>query len=117
LREATIRARNHYDAKYALWPRPSIDVLADDELPRGEPDFRGHACSAGMRFVNITPNGDVRHCSMESPRIGNLLQGTVRFATAPAPCDTRYCPYFCKKYVADARKYAGRPDAYRGIAF
>jgi MoaA/NifB/PqqE/SkfB family radical SAM enzyme len=100
LRESIKRARDHYTQAYEGWPRPSIDVLSDDELLDGLPNFRGHPCSAGVRFVQMSHDGEVHRCNPARSGMGNLLQGTVRFAEAPAPCDTNYCVYFCKKYAA-----------------
>jgi MoaA/NifB/PqqE/SkfB family radical SAM enzyme len=94
------RAREHYTRAYEGWPRPSIDVLSDDEFLDGLPNFRGRSCSAGMRFVQVSQDGEVRRCNEAGASMGNLLLGTVRFADAPAPCDTQYCPYFCRKYAA-----------------
>jgi MoaA/NifB/PqqE/SkfB family radical SAM enzyme len=100
LRVFILRAREHYTRAYEGWPRPSIDVLSDDELLNGLPNFRGRACSAGERFVQMSIDGEVHRCNPERSCMGNLLQGTVRFAQAPTPCDTNYCVYFCKKYAA-----------------
>lgn len=82
---------------------PSIDMFGDDQLLEGEPSFAGLSCDAGRRFVRIDPNGDVFRCSSET-RLGNLLEGTFARRAAPAPCDTKYCFYFCQKYAA-------KPDA------
>lgn len=95
---AIARARDHYDRAFAGWPRPSIDVLSDDELLAGEPNFRGRPCSAGFRFVSMSPNGDVRRCNPGRPSIGNLLRGPLRLGDGLLPCDTSYCAYFCRKY-------------------
>jgi MoaA/NifB/PqqE/SkfB family radical SAM enzyme len=99
---AILRARHWYDAAYAGWPRPSIDVFSDDDLLDGEPNFRGLLCSAGQRFVRVSADGEVDRCNPEpTSGMGNLLKRTVRFAAGPAPCNTQYCVYFCKKYTAE----------------
>jgi MoaA/NifB/PqqE/SkfB family radical SAM enzyme len=100
---AVLRARDWYDAAYDGWPRPSIDVFSDDDLLDGEPDFRGRLCSAGERFVRLSADGEVDRCNPEpGSGMGNLLKRTLRFAPGPAPCNTKYCVYFCKKYTAGA---------------
>jgi MoaA/NifB/PqqE/SkfB family radical SAM enzyme len=108
LRDAITRARDYYGAKFSGWPPPSIDVFSDDELLDGLPDFSARPCSAGFRFVAISPNGDVHRCSGDWPELGNLLQGTLRLTGAPRPCDRKYCVYFCNKYTADAARLAVR---------
>jgi MoaA/NifB/PqqE/SkfB family radical SAM enzyme len=109
LREYIVRAREHYTQAYEGWPRPSIDVLSDDDLLDGLPNFRGSPCSAGVRFVQMSHDGEVHRCNPARSSMGNLLQGTVRFAEAPAPCDTNYCVYFCKKYATPVQS-AGAPN-------
>ena len=104
------RARDHYTKAYEGWPRPSIDVLSDDDLLDGPPNFRGRPCSAGERFVQMSMDGEVRRCNPERSSMGNLLQGTVRFAEGPKPCDTNYCVYFCQKYAAASAKRAAPPN-------
>lgn len=105
LRDAIARARDRYTLLYEGWPRPSIDVLFDDDLLEGKPDFRGRPCSAGFRFVSVSEDGEVHRCSSNRPSLGNLLRGTLSLSAEPAPCDTQYCVYFCKKYTADALKH------------
>ncbi len=109
LREYIVRAREHYARAYEGWPRASIDVLSDDELLDGLPNFRGSPCSAGERFVQISHDGEVHRCNPARSSMGNLLHGTVRFADARTPCDTHYCVYFCKKYAAPVQD-AGAPN-------
>jgi hypothetical protein len=77
--------------------RPSIDTLNDDAFLDGEPSFSGMSCDAGYRFVQINPNGDVPRCG-PGEMFGNVLNGTLVRRRDPAPCNTRYCYYFCKKY-------------------
>jgi len=104
LRTAILQAREHYADRFAgadAMGRPSIDVFSDDELLASYPDFAGRPCSAGMKFVRISPNGDVHRCSRKTP-LGNLLRGTMQLNPTPTLCDTKYCVYFCKKYTADA---------------
>ncbi len=109
LRNFIARARERYLRVYEGWPRPSIDILSDDELLDGLPNFRGRSCGAGARFVRVQEDGEVHRCDDNRPSMGNLLTGTLRFAPGPAPCDTQYCVYFCKKYAAAASQPARRP--------
>jgi MoaA/NifB/PqqE/SkfB family radical SAM enzyme len=104
LRAEVARARDAYTARFPDWPRPSIDVFSDDELLMGRPGFRGVPCAAGLRFVSLASDGEVRRCNTGRPSLGNLLRRSVRFAAAPLPCDTSYCVYFCKKYTAEAAR-------------
>jgi MoaA/NifB/PqqE/SkfB family radical SAM enzyme len=110
LRKFIVRAREHYSRIYEGWPRPSIDVLSDDELLDGLPDFRGHGCSAGQRFVQMSHDGEVHRCNPTRSSMGNLLKGTVRFAEAAAACDTQYCIYFCKKYAEPSQWARGEHE-------
>jgi hypothetical protein len=118
LRAAILEARDHYEDRFSgagAMGRPSIDVFSDDELLATYPAFTGRPCSAGAKFVRISPNGDVFRCSKETPR-GNLLHGTMQLNTAPTPCDTNYCVYFCKKYTADAAASMVQPPVHGSAA-
>ena len=92
-------------AREAYWPfltgireAPSIDVFDDDELLGGEPSYVGRSCAAGSRFISIEPDGEVFRCSAKT-RLGNLLDGSFEPLPGPAACDTRFCPYWCRKYA------------------
>jgi len=116
LRAAILEARDHYEGRFSgagAMGRPSIDVFSDDELLTTYPTFAGQPCSAGTKFVRITPNGDVFRCSEKTP-LGNLLLGTMQLNPGPTPCDTRYCVYFCKKYTADAAASISSPPPVHG---
>jgi len=117
LRVFITRAREHYTRVYEGWPRPSIDVLSDDELLDGLPDFRGEPCGAGVRFVSMSPEGNVHRCNPARSSLGNLLHGTVRFAETSARCDTSYCVYFCKKYGKASVRPARAPLGAAAPAF
>jgi MoaA/NifB/PqqE/SkfB family radical SAM enzyme len=90
--------------------RPSIDVSCDDALLDAWPSFHGRPCSAGHRFVRMDADGSVYRCSSKQP-LGNLLDGTLRLTAGPAPCDTSYCVYFCRKYTSAAFTGAAAPTA------
>jgi organic radical activating enzyme len=91
-------ARDSNSARMATWlERPSIDLSLDDTLLDGVPSFRGQSCEAGRRFVRLEGDGGVFRCSTDT-RLGNLLDGSLRLRQEPAPCDTQYCFYFCRKY-------------------
>jgi MoaA/NifB/PqqE/SkfB family radical SAM enzyme len=93
-------ARRSYQTAIARMAEPpSINMFSDDEFLEGEPSFTGVPCDAGYRFVGINPNGDVFRCS-SATSLGNLLDGTFAARSGPAPCDTAYCFYFCRKYAA-----------------
>ncbi len=86
-----------------IMERPSIDAPTGRNFLRGLPDYRGRPCNAGMEYVKIEADGRVDRCGDGVP-LGNLLDRTVRFATAPAPCDRRHCFYVCEKYTARAAR-------------
>jgi MoaA/NifB/PqqE/SkfB family radical SAM enzyme len=93
------RARDAYKAIYpdrTEWP--TVDILHDDDFLFGIPAFTGLTCDAGYRFFSIAPNGDVNRCGPVE-RLGNILDGTFYPRSQPAPCNTSYCFYFCKKYA------------------
>lgn len=90
---------------------PSIDTLNDDLFLEKVPSFKGSLCDAGDRFVHILPNGDVFRCGGVDFQ-GNILNGTFVRRTAPAPCETQHCYYFCNKYSHQARSHqATYPNA------
>lgn len=80
--------------------RPSIDLLKDDEMLHGTPDYTGLSCDAGKRFFKVETNGDVYRCG-HSQAFGNLLDGTFFRNRSATPCDTSHCYYFCQKYSAE----------------
>ena len=84
---------------------PSIDILNDDLFLDGVPSYRGALCTAGERFVQILPNGDVYRCGGADPQ-GNVLARTFERRAGPATCDTQHCYYFCNKY-SDANPLRG----------
>ena len=51
----------------------------------------------GFEFVRIEPNGDIQRCGAVW-KLGNILDGTFTRRSGPAPCNTDYCYYFCRKY-------------------
>lgn len=93
---------------------PSIDILSDDLFLEGMPSYRGALCTAGQRFVQILPNGDVRRCGGADPQ-GNILARTFERRAGPAPCDTQHCYYFCNKY-SDASPLREAASEYRHLS-
>lgn len=92
------QARDFYENINKRWSgQPSIDILNDDRYLEGLPNYNGRMCSAGSRFVQIYPNGDVFRCGGLDFQ-GNLLAGTVAFRLGAEPCTTQHCYYFCDKY-------------------
>ena len=92
-------ARRFYQPTLAgMAEHPSINMFDDDYFLEGVPSYTGALCDAGRRFVRVDPNGDVFRCSAKT-RLGNLLGRTFVPRSQPAPCDTRYCFYFCQKYA------------------
>jgi MoaA/NifB/PqqE/SkfB family radical SAM enzyme len=80
---------------------PTINPFFDDEYLEGTPRFLGRSCGAGATFVALDPDGSVFRCS-RSETLGNLLRGDLRLRGGPAPCDTSYCYYFCRKHTERA---------------
>lgn len=89
--------------------RPSIDAPTGRNFRRGLPDYRGRPCNAGMEYVKIEADGRVDRCGDGVP-LGNLLDRTVQFAAAAAPCDRRHCFYVCEKYTARAARDSAAPE-------
>lgn len=97
-RDYANQARVFYDGRAKGWSeRPSIDMLNDDRYLGGLPIYKGRSCSAGSKFVQIYPNGDVFRCGGLGLQ-GNLLAGTTVFGSGAAPCNNQHCYYFCDKY-------------------
>jgi len=91
-------ARHKYESVInSMGESASIDMFSDSRFLDGIKDYRGRLCSAGHRFVFITPNGTVVRCG-PSEVFGNILFKDVNLLNAPKFCDTWYCPYFCEKY-------------------
>ncbi|MFT4118562.1 radical SAM protein [Bradyrhizobium sp.] len=102
------RARDFYQADLLRRAEPpSIDILNDDLFLDGMPSYKGALCTAGVRFVQILPNGDVRRCGGGDP-MGNILARTFARRAGPAPCDTQHCYYFCNKYSDAGPQRDGR---------
>ena len=103
------RAREFYLADLLRRDEPpSIDILRDDLFLDGKPSYRGALSSAGQRFVQILPNGDVRRCGGADAQ-GNILARTFARRARPAPCDTEHCYYFCNKYSAASPLHGTAP--------
>lgn len=97
-RDYANQARDFYEDKIKIWSeRPSIDMLNDDRYLGGLPNYKGRLCSAGSRFVQIYPNGDVFRCGGLELQ-GNVLAGTAAFRSGAEPCNAQHCYYFCDKY-------------------
>jgi hypothetical protein len=109
------RARDFYRADLLKRDEPpSIDMLNDELFLDGMPSYRGALCTAGERFVQILPNGDVHRCGGSDSQ-GNILAGTFVRRQGPAPCDTQHCYYFCNKY-SDASPLRGNASVYNDPA-
>jgi MoaA/NifB/PqqE/SkfB family radical SAM enzyme len=105
------RAASAFAALVAGWSeRPTIDPLIDPSHLDGMASYRGRLCGSGQRFVVIDPDGTVRRCGSEQ-RLGNLLDGSFRPLSGPAPCDASYCHYFCEKYTGLVSLRAASPTA------
>ncbi len=90
---------HHYKLVEEIGEVPSINILTDRHCLDFGNDFSNIPCSAGSRFIRVLPNGDLRRCRTEE-EFGNLLKGTARLLDGPRPCDSLYCPYFCRKYTS-----------------
>jgi MoaA/NifB/PqqE/SkfB family radical SAM enzyme len=108
-------ARDSYRAVLLQRDEPlSIDMLNDDLFLDGIPSYRDALCSAGERFVQILPNGDVHRCGGSNSQ-GNILAGTFVRREASSPCDTQHCYYFCNKY-SDASPLRGKAAVHTAVA-
>jgi len=97
--EYSRRAAGAYSSQMARRSEPpTIDPLMDHKLfLDGLPDYRGQPCHAGMRFVRIRENGDIRRCG-PADTIGNVVSGWFERRSGPSTCTEIECPYFCEKY-------------------
>lgn len=97
--EHSHRAAEAYGDQFARRSEPpTINPLLDymrflDSLP----DYRGRPCYAGMKFVRIRENGDIRRCG-PADTIGNIVSGRFELRAGPSKCTEVECPYFCEKY-------------------
>jgi MoaA/NifB/PqqE/SkfB family radical SAM enzyme len=103
--EFAARARESYGPFLrVLRKRPSVNVFEDENYVDGMPRFKGRMCSAGERFVDIRPDGEIYRCQVkQSNYLGNILDGSFRPLRGKTSCDSTYCFYFCLKY-SDAPK-------------
>jgi organic radical activating enzyme len=60
------------------------------------PSYRGRACWAGVEYFVLTQTGDAWSCRTARREgegyLGNVHDGTLRLAAAPAPCPYDICP-------------------------
>jgi hypothetical protein len=60
------------------------------------PSYRGKTCWAGVDYFTVDKDGDAWSCRTAKRfgegRLGNLYDGTLRRAVAPAACDYDICP-------------------------
>lgn len=97
--EYSRRAAEAYGDQFARRSEPpTINPLLDHErFLDSLPDYRGQQCYAGMKFVRIRENGDIRRCG-PAETIGNIVSGRFERRTGPSKCTEIECPYFCEKY-------------------
>jgi len=96
----TIARHNYEPVLNNMEDLPSIDMFSDSRFLDDIKDYHGRMCSAGHRFVALTPNGTVRRCGFYEV-FGNILFKDVKLLNSPKLCDTEYCPYFCEKYSVE----------------
>ncbi len=117
-RTALTRARAHYAPLLARLPEPPpIYPFDDDTWLHDLPDYVGRRCGAGRTFVQIDPQGNVRHCPDVAQ--GNLLDGTFRRRPGDVICTTQFCHYWCERHAdtrEDALRVAQRRDLIVNIA-
>jgi len=60
------------------------------------PSYRGRTCWTGVEYFVLTQRGDAWSCRTARRHkqgfLGNVLAGTLRLASAPAPCPYDICP-------------------------
>jgi MoaA/NifB/PqqE/SkfB family radical SAM enzyme len=84
---------------------PTIDMFSDGRFLNNRSLYWGRVCGSGYNFVRIDPDGMIVRCG-SGQRLGNILRKDIRLLSAPLPCDTSYCPYFCEKYTST--QFAGK---------
>jgi len=78
--------------------QPTINPLLDRHFLDGFPDFTDIACSAGVNFVRIKPDGNIYRCGRNS-LMGNLFDRKLELYGNSRPCDDSCCPYICLRYT------------------
>lgn len=100
IHEYLAKARKNYaTVTSVMGETATIDMFTDDRLLDSPRIYRGKLCGSGHNFVRIEPDGAVIRCG-SGMQLGNILLRNVAFLTAPKPCDSFYCPYFCEKYTS-----------------
>jgi MoaA/NifB/PqqE/SkfB family radical SAM enzyme len=71
---------------------PDLDKL----WINGHVSFRGTPCLAGVKFVSIKFNGDIRRCISDSTNLGNMYRGEFNLLEKAEPCKVKICgcPYY-----------------------
>ena len=109
--EYSERAERFYKDQFSLRDdRPTIDPVIDREVfLDGIPSFVGRQCAAGRNMVRINGKGDIFRCGPKT-RLGNIVTGEFERMPAPAPCNDRFCPYYCTKYSISPPQRKTEPD-------
>ena len=100
IREYLAKAEQNYPSvRTEMGETPTVNMFADDRLLDPPRIYHGKLCGSGHKFVRVEPDGAVIRCG-SGVQLGNILLRNVAFLTAPKPCDSFYCPYFCEKYTS-----------------
>jgi organic radical activating enzyme len=75
----------------------TINPLRDIDYLSGFPDFRGHLCRAGVKFVKIDEFGGIWRCQKKE-KLGDIGEYWLNLHDTPYTCQEQFCPYYCLKH-------------------
>lgn len=61
----------------------------------------GKKCTAGYRYIQIFPNGNIRKCSMDSTYLGNIFDEDLNLYQEPQRCKQKICPHQYHNIIED----------------
>jgi MoaA/NifB/PqqE/SkfB family radical SAM enzyme len=83
--------------RYSLSQISSVNPMLDADFLDGWPNFLGNLCSAGRKFIRITPDGSCFRCGQKT-KLGSLAERKLHLLKEDKMCDDSCCPYICFAY-------------------
>jgi MoaA/NifB/PqqE/SkfB family radical SAM enzyme len=73
-----------------------INPDLDKRWINGYVSFRGRPCLAGVKFVAIDVNGNIKRCQSDPTKLGNIYRGEFNFFENAHRCKVKICgcPYY-----------------------
>ena len=85
-----------HDGGVAEYPQATLVQLIGKRPANTAPSYRGRTCWAGVEYFTVDKDGDAWSCRTAKRfgegALGNLFDGTLRRALAPAACSYDICP-------------------------